>query len=53
VECDPIVRTMEHCSLGDNGKEEETSTDGRATNCVEFESIHNTLIVYCCVNTGN
>jgi len=30
---------MEHCSLGDNGKEEETSTDGGATNCVEFESI--------------
>jgi len=51
VECDPVVRT--HSSLGDNGKEEETSTDGGATSYVEFESLHNTLIVYCCVNTGN
>ena len=31
--------TVEHCSLGDSGKEEETSTGGGATICVEFESV--------------
>jgi len=33
------TQTVEHYSLGDSGKEEETSTGGGATICVEFESV--------------